>query len=226
VREQFADARPIRRFDWMRRLGYRAAVAAGPRWALLPSAAAFVDPLFSTGFPLTLLGVERLAALLESGAFFQDARGCGPSGGPSLETYSATTLAEADHTARFVAGCYAGFPRFEAFSQYAMFYFAAASYAEMARRVAPDRAAAGFLRAADPGFAAAIMAMSPATATHGAGAFAEAVRLAVDGINIAGLCDARKQNWYGVEGADAIAGAHKLGVAPATVAAALAAVGL
>ena len=33
---------------------------AGERWAMLPSAAAFVDPLFSTGIPLTLLGVERL----------------------------------------------------------------------------------------------------------------------------------------------------------------------
>ena len=68
VRAQFADAAPTRQFDWMPRLSYRAAVAAGPRWALLPSAAAFVDPLFSTGFPLTLLGIERLAWLLDSGS--------------------------------------------------------------------------------------------------------------------------------------------------------------
>ena len=43
---QFADARPIREFMWMPRLAYRTAVAAGNRWAMLPSAAAFVDPLF------------------------------------------------------------------------------------------------------------------------------------------------------------------------------------
>ena len=43
-----------------------------------------------------------------------------------------------------------------------MFYFAAASYAEMARRVSPERAAAGFLRAADPAFASAVRALSPA----------------------------------------------------------------
>ena len=65
----------------------------------------------------------------------------------SLQAYSDVTLAEADHTATFVAGCYAGFPRFDDFAHYSMFYFAAASYAEMARRVSPERAAAGFLRA-------------------------------------------------------------------------------
>ncbi len=61
IATQFADARPIREFTWMPRLAWRSATAAGDRWALLPSAAAFVDPLFSTGIPLTLLGVERLA---------------------------------------------------------------------------------------------------------------------------------------------------------------------
>ena len=47
-------ATPIREFTWMPRLGWRVAEAAGPGWAMLPSAAAFVDPLFSTGIPLTL----------------------------------------------------------------------------------------------------------------------------------------------------------------------------
>ncbi|HET9268067.1 MAG TPA: hypothetical protein VFO31_07880 [Vicinamibacterales bacterium] len=231
VRAQFAGARPTRQFDRIARLSYRAASAAGPRWAMLPSAAAFVDPLFSTGFPLTLLGIERLAALLESRAFFEaDARSCGPSASAKatadrsgLRSYSATTLAEADHTARFVAGCYAGFPRFDDFVQYSMFYFAAASYAEMARRVAPERAAAGFLRAGDPAFASALRALSPACDVDGRAA---RVRDAVDAVNIAGLCDAAKRNWYGVELEDAIAGASKLGVAPATVAAVLAGLGL
>ena len=61
VAAQFAEARPIRGFTWMPRLAWRAASASGERWAMLPSAAAFIDPLFSTGIPLTLLGVERLA---------------------------------------------------------------------------------------------------------------------------------------------------------------------
>ena len=56
IAAQFADARPTREFTWMPRLAYRASVASGERWAMLPSAAAFIDPLFSTGIPLTLLG--------------------------------------------------------------------------------------------------------------------------------------------------------------------------
>ena len=230
VRAQFADARPTRQFDYMPRLSYRAPAAAGPRWALLPSAAGFVDPLFSTGFPLTLLGIERLAWLLDSGAFFGEPRAADPhrrpTGAPSsLDAYSAITLAEADHTARFVAGCYAGFPRFDHFVQYSMFYFAAASYAEMARRVSPERAAAGFLRAADPTFASAVRALSPALFTSQPGALAAHVCRAVDAVNIAGLCDEGKRNWYAADAADAIAGASKLGVSPADVASALVALG-
>ena len=61
IAAQFADAKPIREFTWMPRVAYRAAQAAGERWAMLPSAAAFIDPLFSTGIPLTLLGIERIA---------------------------------------------------------------------------------------------------------------------------------------------------------------------
>jgi FADH2 O2-dependent halogenase len=230
IRSQFADARATRRFDWLPRLGYRAPRAAGARWALLPSAAAFVDPLFSTGFPLTLLGIERLAALLESGAFFREAGAPSRSASEprrpspeSLDDYSTVTMAEADHTARFVAGCYAGFPRFDAFIHYSMFYFAAASYAEMARRVAPPRAAAGFLRAADPAFVSAMAALTPSRRHREPSCDAEDVRRAVEPFNIAGLCDPAKRNWYGVTFEDAIAGAPKLGIAPAVVIDALAA---
>jgi hypothetical protein len=69
-------------------------------------------------------------------------------------------------------------------------------------------------------------ALSPAHAGEMSDGLSDAVRRAVDGINIAGLCDARKQNWYGADAADAIAGASKLGVAPATVAATLTTLGL
>ena len=101
-----------------------------------------------------------------------------------------------------------------------MFYFAAASYAEMARRVAPERTAAGFLRAADPVFADALRGLSPAC---GVRELRARVRKAVESVNIAGLCEPGKKNWYGVDPGDTIAGASKLGVAPATIAAALSA---
>src|SRR5262249_15754386 len=65
IHKQFRNARAVRPFVFVERLPYRGAAAAGVNWALLPSAAAFVDPLLSTGFPLTLLGVERLANAIE-----------------------------------------------------------------------------------------------------------------------------------------------------------------
>ena len=44
------------------RVAHRTRGRRGADWALLPSAAGVVDPLLSTGFPLTLLGIARLAA--------------------------------------------------------------------------------------------------------------------------------------------------------------------
>lgn len=114
IAEQFAGAEAVRELTWMPRLSFRAALACGPRWAMLPSAAAFVDPLFSTGIPLTLLGIERLARRLERGTQFD----VEPFEAPvrARGTYGDTTLAEADHTARFIAGCYAAFPAFDRFT--------------------------------------------------------------------------------------------------------------
>jgi len=165
IRAQFAGARPIRSFAWMPRLAYRAAQAAGERWAMLPSAAAFIDPLFSTGIPLTLLGIERLARILEGGvdqagrkARLYTASSGGSSDPPS---YNDATLADADRTAQFIAGSYAGFQRFPLFTSYSMFYFAAASYSEMARRLDSPKTPRGFLCGDSDRFTGAMARLSP-----------------------------------------------------------------
>jgi FADH2 O2-dependent halogenase len=201
IAAQFASAQPIREFTWMPTLAYRTTVASGPGWALLPSAAAFVDPLFSTGIPLTLLGIERIAELLER------------SHQLDADAYSDTTLAEADHTARFISGCYAAFPRFGDFVAYSMFYFAAASFSEMARRL--KQRGRGFLCAEDQTFAVDLARLSPRRATRAD--LHRDVASVVERINVAGLCDPSKRNWYGVDLEDAVRGAHKLGVAPRDV---------
>jgi FADH2 O2-dependent halogenase len=208
----------------MPRVAWRASQAAGDRWALLPSAAGFVDPLFSTGFPLTLLGVERLARALEEGSLAPDG---GAPDEQALAAYARTTLAEADHAARFVAGCYAAFPHFDRFAAFSMFYFAAASFSEMARRL--GRTAPGFLFAADDAFTAAMARLSllrkgKGQRATGKGrsrsadrvldervAYAAGVADAVERLNVAGLCDDAKRNWYGVDLEDAVRGAAKLG---------------
>jgi FADH2 O2-dependent halogenase len=225
IASQFADATPVREFTWIPRLSWRASSTAGERWARLPSAAAFVDPLFSSGMPMTLLGVERLGRMLEAGVFLGGtSHRTGQSNTPawSVDDYSRVTLAEADHTARFIGGCYAAFPRFADFSAYAQFYFAAASYAEMSRRLAGASVAAPacpeFLRAGDPAFAGALACLSPARAAKAPlrpdTTYFSDVAAAVDRVNIAGLCDPAKRNWYPVDASDALSGASKLGVTP------------
>ena len=213
VAAQFADARPTREFTWMPRMPWRVERASGPGWAMLPSAAGFVDPLFSTGIPLTLLGIERLARRLEAEAPHKgapDDRNSDPRS-PIPEPYAATTLGDVDHTARFVAGCYAAFPRFEQFAAYSMFYFAAASFAEMSRRLGVHSAGARFLAADRTAFADALAALSPQARPFDDG-YTEEVARAIEPLNIAGLCDAAKGNWYPVDLQDTVRGAAKLGV--------------
>jgi FADH2 O2-dependent halogenase len=217
-------AAPIRAFDWQPTLPFRTTQAAGPRWAMLPSAAAFVDPLFSTGFPLTLLGIERLGRLLERGLF---SGASGAEMGGNLDVYARTTLAEADQAARFVAGCYASFRQFDRFPPYAMFYFAAASFAEASRRLGPEREGIGFLGTAHPAFASALARLSPAGLHTGpAASYCREVGQAIEPLNVAGLCRPEKANWYGVDSADLIAGAPKLGVPAGAVRSMLAGLGM
>ena len=182
---------------------------------MLPSAAAFIDPLFSTGIPLTLLGIERIARILENGRPERgvrlanaDVATSAPRG--ALNSYADITLAEADHTARFIAGCYAAFSSFDQFTAYSMFYFAAASFSEMARRLGVNSRAARFLGADRTAFATSLARLSPLA--HGPDpAYAAAVARSIEPLNIAGLCDPGKRNWYPVDVRDVVRGARKLG---------------
>ena len=222
IATQFADATAIREFTWMPRMAWRAREAAGPGWAMLPSAAGFVDPLFSTGIPLTLLGIERLAAGFAGG----------PEGPPLHQAtthdprpttdYAQLTLADVDHAAAFVGGCYAAFPHFDQFTAYSMVYFAAASYSEMARRVDAPSRPRRFLCADHPTFGAATRELAPdkwgrRSFKEDSPAYDQAIREAVEPLNIAGLSDASKANWYGVDLQDTIRGAAKLGVTETAV---------
>jgi len=220
IADQFAGARAIREFTWMPHVSYRATAAAGEGWAMLPSAAAFIDPLFSTGIPMTLLGIERLAASLQASGPRPQASGLGQAPG-----YNDVTLAEADHTARFIAGCYAAFSRFDVFTAYSMFYFVVASFSEMARRLNPD-AARGFLAAGDVDFSAAMARLSPVVQrSWDAAHFARDIAAACEPLNVAGLCDPRKHNSYGVDFEDTVRSASKLGLSSEDVRDALAVIG-
>jgi len=188
IQPHFADAVPVLPWVHARRLGFRSAEVVGPGWALLPSAAAFVDPLFSTGFPLTLLGIHRLGRLLglRPGTDAWEA---------GLRRYARQTTREALAAARLVGACYAAFPDFPRFAGLSMLYFVAASYSEMARRLGRGDLASAFLLQNRAGFRRAYRRHCRA-ARQGSPPEPAAVAAAIEPYNIAGLCDPAKQNWY------------------------------
>ena len=212
IEAQFADALPVQPFVYAPRLASRVDTVTGPGWTLLPSATAFVDPLFSTGMPLTLLGIERLGRILEETWGTEDFA-------PRLEEYGAITRQEADWTAHFIAASYAGMANFPLFSAFSMFYFAAASYAEMARRLPKAARLQRYLAADREPFATGVrqcVRLLHAQACSASQAdlqkFAQQVAQNAASLNIAGLCDPHKRNWYGVDMQDVIDAAPLLGM--------------
>lgn len=207
VRDQFDGARATLPFLHRQRMPFRSRSAAGPGWALLPSAAAFVDPLLSTGFPLTLLGLERLADAMQNDWGW-------PSFEERLRQHGARTLFEADAAALLVSALYANFHDFPVFAALTTLYFAAASFAESARRLGRPGMAGSFLSADHPTFGPALAAccrMALMGGPEGREALLAAIRQTIEPLDVIGLGDASRRNWYPADPADLYASAHKLG---------------
>jgi tetracycline 7-halogenase / FADH2 O2-dependent halogenase len=146
IRDQFDGA--MIDFPWIHapKLAFRSALAAGERWALLPSAAGFIDPLLSTGFPLTLLGIERLARLFE-----QDWGR--PRFDDHLKEYAKRTTTELDRAQELIAALQSTMGDFPTFVRLSLLYFAAAAFTENARRRhQPEAAGNTFLLGEHPSF--------------------------------------------------------------------------
>ncbi len=193
IRDQFENARPTLPFVHALQLPFRVDRAAGPGWALLPSAAAFADPLLSTGFPLALLGIHRLAGALEEdfGTPRFDVR---------LAAHGALTLREADRSARLVAALYGAFGDFPLFVELSKLYFAAAHFSESARRCGRPELAGTFLCGEHEEFGPALdaccrAALGPLDAKGRERLLADVAR-AVALVDIAGLLDASRRNWF------------------------------
>ncbi len=187
VRDQFAGAKPLLPWVHSSRLSFRVRRASGENWALLPSAAAFVDPLLSTGIPLALLGIERFARVVRED--WGSARFAARIGGESQRG-----LDEADAAADLVAALYANFDDFPVFSALTMLYFAAASFSESARRLGRPELAPSFLLQSEPRFGPALRkicaeARRPADARRTPERrldLIESVRRAIEPFNVAG----------------------------------------
>lgn len=199
VEKQFAAAQRV--LPWMKtdplpvRTDRIAGTIGDSSWAFLPSAAAFIDPLYSTGFSLTLLGIERLAPLI--------LRRC--TSESELANYEAAVKRDVDCVARYIAANYKAFADFDRFTDISMFYFAAASWSEICRRIGKRELAPGMLLSGDSVFWERFDAYLAGECT------------AADAIapwNIAGLADASKNGLYGANLSDVIASADKLGITP------------
>ena len=162
-------ARAVHPFVHAPRLAFRARCGDGPPVGVLPSAAGVIDPLLSTGFPLTLLGITRL---LEHPG--RDRRR-DPNGRRRSQAYARITELELDATEQLVAALYANMTDAPLFKRLTLLYFAVASYSEAARRLGRPELAPGFLLHAHPTFGPELRACARAGDGRAAGPTREAL---------------------------------------------------
>lgn len=124
------------------RLQRKAERCAGAGWAALPHSAGFVDPLFSPGIAHSLMGIRRLAGILERqwdhGVLLEQ----------ELREYEHAVFTELRLVDRLVAGCYRTMADFPLFRVWSMLYFAATINCE--QRLLRGEAGGYFLSADDP----------------------------------------------------------------------------
>jgi len=203
----FDGARPTMPIMHRDRIQHRLMRAAGPRWALLPHAFAFVDPLFSTGIAWSLRAIERLASMFEANS--------GTRAIPNadeLDRYARMLTLEADQIDHMVAAAYEAMAHFDLFAAHAMLYFATVSFSEVKQRVVPsdDVAWGGFLGVGDavlePLARESLRRLREITRGEGqAGSeedrreYVEWAAAAIAPRNVAGLADPARHNLYPVD---------------------------
>jgi FADH2 O2-dependent halogenase len=210
--QQFSVAKAERPFTRIPRLSFRSAAIAGKRWTLLPSAAGFVDPLLSTGFPLTLLGVNRLARI------FEDLPSKNDWGTPQfasrLQTYAAQTDAELVATRRLIGSLYASMSNFPVFVSLSLLYFAAASFSETARRLGKPHLAQSFLLHDHPIFGPAFVRICERAhqirTREESDQLSKDILHAIEPFNVAGLDNKHRRNWHPVDPQDLFNSAAKV----------------
>lgn len=214
LERQFASATPVQPLRLVSRVQHRLTDAAGPDWALLPHAFAFLDPMFSTGIAWSLRGVERLALILEAAMHDDELDRAAVAAG--FERYARGLEAEFRQMARLLEGAYLALDDFALFTAQSFLYFATVSYQEAEERLYPDGrggeppAWGGFLGAGDPRLEAVfdesrqrLVRLSSGrhrepSATERRG-FVEWITGAIQDRNVAGLADPARQNLYPVD---------------------------
>jgi FADH2 O2-dependent halogenase len=209
LRKQFDGAVACQPFRYMPAVSFRSAAIAGERWAMLPSAAGFVDPLLSTGFALTLMGVERLARILGRGFASDELAG-------RLEGYGGQTEGELLAASRLIGALYATMGNFPAFRAVSLLYFAAVSFAETACRLGKPELATGFLLREHASFGPASRRLLERARTLGGveetQAFTDEVLRVIAPFNVGRFGDPALRNCYPVCAEDLLSASAKLEV--------------
>ena len=182
IKGQFKNAIPTMPFVQTGRMQRCAKQMVGENWAMLPYAAAFLDPLHSAGNAHTLCGIERLMPIFKTP--FENRM-------EQLLEYQRVTLHEVDLLDKIIHGCYQCFDDFELLSSYAMLYFAGADFTERQRRVGKH---AGFLNSGDSAFCDMVDRFYNQV-IHGTFQGSDVLN-AIEPWNVVGLCDPAKKNMY------------------------------
>ena len=204
LKPQFERAVACQPFRYMPAISFRSGAIAGKRWAMLPSAAGFVDPLLSTGFALTLLGIERLARILRSSDVSRQ-----------LQTYAEQTECELLTASRLIGALYATMGNFAAFTAVSLLYFAAVSLSETSQRLGKLELAAGFLLDQHPVFGPATrVLLERAHKLRGdedTRAFTHEVLRVIEPFNLGRFGDPALRNRYPVHAEDLLDARSKVG---------------
>jgi FADH2 O2-dependent halogenase len=201
LRSQFEHATPCQPFRHMPVVSFRSGTIAGKRWAMLPSAAGFVDPLLSTGFTLTLQGVERLARILQGDFDSVELSS-------RLQGYAEQTDCELMSASRLIGALYATMDNFSAFTAVSLLYFAAVSFSEAAFRLDKPELATGFLLPSASALLERAHTLKDGAKTQ---AFTEEVRRVIEPFNLGRFGDPALHNQYPVRAEDLLEGGSKLG---------------
>jgi FADH2 O2-dependent halogenase len=160
------------------------------------------------------LGISRLAVILEN-----------DWGTPRFRThlrgYAKQTTDELLATSRLISSMYCNMKSFPVFTTLSLLYFAAASFSETARRLNKPHMAPSFLLHDHPTFGPACSELLQRS--HHLNTEEESARLiddildAIEPIDVAGLCNRERHNWYPVNADDLIQSAHKVQSTPSEI---------
>ncbi len=207
LESQFKNATPTQPFTHIPRLSFCSNTHERPQLGDAPIRRRIRRPATLNRFPLTLLGISRLADILEKD-WDSDARA------NRLHDYAAQSEGDLLAASRLIAALYANMHDFPVFAALSLLYFTAVSYAETVRRLDKPHLADSFLMHNHPDFGPRMRTLlerahRPRSAQDSADLIS-AIHEAIEPYNVAGFGDARRGNWYPVQPHDLLSSAWKV----------------